>query len=133
MSMQDPIADMLTKIRNAQQVALLEVLIPFSKIKAAIANVLKKEGFIVDWVIENSDKAAKKQLKLTLKYYKGRPVIDTIERVSRSSLRIYRPVKELPTVKNGLGVAIVSTSKGVMSDQEARKLHLGGEVLCYVS
>jgi small subunit ribosomal protein S8 len=131
MSMSDPVADMLTRIRNAQQSEKLSVAMPTSKLKAAIAKVLKDEGYIEDFAIRNQD--GKSQLDISLKYYAGRPVIEKIERISRPGLRIYKPSKEIPVVMNGLGVAIVSTSKGVMTDRKARGMGVGGEVLCIVA
>lgn len=131
MSMSDPIADMLTRIRNAQVVKKTTVAMPSSKIKVAIANVLKDEGYIEDFAIANAD--GKPELKIGLKYYAGRPVIERIERVSRPGLRIYRGKGDIPTVMNGLGVAIVSTPRGVMTDRKARATGVGGEVLCYVA
>ena len=131
MSMTDPIADMLTRIRNAQMVQKSHVELPHSKLKEAVAKVLHDEGYIAGYeVLRNGPKAT---LKVALKYYAGRPVIDRIERVSRPGLRIYRGADELPKVQNGLGIAIVSTPKGVMSDREARKARVGGEVLCIVA
>ncbi len=130
MSMSDPISDMLTRIRNAQMMDKPAVRMPSSKIKVAIAKVLKDEGYI-DAFIVSSD--AKPELELTLRYYAGRPVIDRIERVSTPGLRIYRGRGELPSVMNGLGVAIVTTSQGVMTDRKARSLGVGGEVLCTVA
>ena len=131
MSMSDPIADMLTRIRNAQVVKKTTVAMPSSKIKVAIAHVLKDEGYIEDFVIADAD--GKPELKIGLKYYAGRPVIERIERVSRPGLRIYRGKGDIPTVMNGLGVAIVSTPRGVMTDRKARATGVGGEVLCYVA
>lgn len=131
MSMSDPIADMLTRIRNAQVVKKTSVAMPSSKIKVAIANVLKDEGYIDDFAIANAD--GKSELKIGLKYYAGRPVIERIERVSRPGLRIYRGKGDIPTVMNGLGVAIVSTPRGVMTDRKARATGVGGEILCYVA
>lgn len=131
MSMQDPIADMLIRIKNAQEVAKKEVRMPCSKLKVSIANVLKAEGFIVDFQKLNDVK--KPEMVITLKYFEGQPVISYLKRVSRPGLRVYRGGDELPTVKNGLGIVIVSTSKGVMSDHQARRLGEGGEILCYVS
>lgn len=128
--MQDNIADMLTRIRNAQAANKQVVLMPSSKIKASIAKVLKEEGYIDDYKIEGS---VKPELSITLRYYAGKPVIEKIERVSRPGLRIYRGCEELPTVMNGLGVAIVSTSRGVITDRKARSLKVGGEVLCLVA
>jgi small subunit ribosomal protein S8 len=130
MSMHDPIADMLTRIRNAQQAEKQLVAMPASKLKAAIAKVLKDEGYIEDFALrENEGKA---ELEINLKYYAGKPVIEKIERVSRPGLRMYKPSRDIPKVMNGLGVAIVSTSKGVMTDRKARGLGVGGEVLCIV-
>jgi len=131
MSMSDPVADMLTRIRNAQQSEKLSVAMPTSKLKAAIARVLKDEGYIEDFAVRNQD--GKSHLDISLKYYAGRPVIEKIERVSRPGLRIYKPSKDIPVVMNGLGVAIVSTSKGVMTDRKARGMGVGGEVLCIVA
>ena len=131
MSMSDPIADMLTRIRNAQMVEKLSVSLPSSKLKNAIAAVLKEEGYIEDFKV-NSE-GGKPTLEIALKYYAGRPVIDKIERVSRPGLRVYRGTKAIPQVKNGLGVAIVTTPKGVMTDRKARAAGVGGEVLCYVA
>jgi small subunit ribosomal protein S8 len=130
-SMSDPIADMLTRIRNAQSAQKSVVLIPSSKVKVAIAEVLKDEGYIEDYSVSESE--GRKTLDITLKYYAGRPVIERIERISRPGLRVYRGTDELPKVINGLGVAIVSTPKGVMTDRRARASHVGGEVLCIVS
>lgn len=131
MSMSDPVADMLTRIRNAQQSEKQSVAMPTSKLKAAIARVLKDEGYIEDFAVRSQD--GKLHLDISLKYYAGRPVIEKIERVSRPGLRIYKPSKEIPVVMNGLGVAIVSTSKGVMTDRKARGMGVGGEVLCIVA
>ncbi|MFA7386989.1 MAG: 30S ribosomal protein S8 [Thiohalobacteraceae bacterium] len=130
MSMTDPIADLLTRIRNGQAASKAQVTMPASKAKKALADVLKSEGYVGDIVEESV--GGKPQLTITLKYHEGRPVIDSIKRVSRPGLRIYRGKDELPKVLGGLGVAIVSTSKGVMSDREARALGEGGEVLCTV-
>lgn len=127
--MQDTIADMLTRIRNAQSAKKVTVAMPSSKIKKSIALLLKDEGYIEDFKIEGE---VKPELTITLKYYAGKPVIERIERVSRPGLRIYRSYEELPTVMNGLGVAIVSTSKGVITDRRARLLKVGGEVMCVV-
>jgi small subunit ribosomal protein S8 len=129
--MSDPVADMLTRIRNAQQSEKQSVAVPSSKLKAAIAKVLKDEGYIEDFAVRDQD--GKSHLDISLKYYAGRPVIEKIERVSRPGLRIYKPSKEIPVVMNGLGVAIVSTSKGVMTDRKARGMGVGGEVLCIVA
>ena len=131
MSMSDPIADMLTRIRNAQSVEKPSVVMPSSKLKIAIAKVLKDEGYIDSFAVRGE--AARPELEIALKYYAGRPVIERIERVSRPGLRIYRPKDELPRVMNGLGVAIVSTSRGVMTDRKARGMGVGGEVLCIVA
>ena len=131
MSMSDPIADMLTRIRNAQMVQKVSVVMPASKLKTAIAEVLKAEGYIDNFAIRGE--AAKPQLEIALKYYAGKPVIEKIERVSRPGLRIYKGRHEIPSVMNGLGVAIVTTPKGVMTDRKARQAGIGGEVLCYVS
>ena len=128
--MTDPIADMLTRIRNAQAANKVDVTMPASKLKAAIARVMKEEGFITDYHV-NDD--AKPQMTVTLKYYEGRPVIDSLKRVSRPGLRIYRSKDELPRVLNGLGVAIISTSAGVMTDKSARAAGHGGEVICTIS
>jgi small subunit ribosomal protein S8 len=131
MSMTDPIADMLSRIRNAQHAEKTTVVIPASKLKAAIAQVLKDEGYIEDFRVRSED--SKSLIEIGLKYYAGKPVIERIERVSRPGLRIYKPAKEIPQVMNGLGVAIVSTSKGVMTDRKARASGVGGEVLCIVA
>jgi small subunit ribosomal protein S8 len=131
MSMTDPIADMLTRIRNAQMVSHTEVLIPSSKVKLSIAQVLKDEGYIEDFAVRDGE--GRKQLAIALKYYAGRPVIERIERVSRPGLRIYKGAQEIPKVMNGLGVAILSTSRGVMTDRKARATGVGGEVLCIVA
>lgn len=132
MAMSDPIADMLTRIRNAQLVGKTTVAMPGSKLKAAIAKVLKDEGYIDNFEVQNIENN-KKSLILTLKYYAGSPVIEKIERVSRPGLRIYKSCDEIPRVMNGLGVAIISTPKGVMTDRKAREGKVGGEVLCYVA
>jgi small subunit ribosomal protein S8 len=131
MSMHDPIADMLTRIRNAQLVGHSEVSMPASGLKSAIAKVLKDEGYIDDFAVRGD--AGKPELEIGLKYYAGRPVIERIERVSRPGLRIYKGRHDIPTVMNGLGVAIVTTPKGVMTDRKARQAGIGGEVLCYVA
>jgi len=131
MSMSDPIADMLTRIRNAQSVEKAVVTMPSSKIKVAIAQVLKDEGYIDGFAIRAD--GTKSELEIALKYYAGRPVIERIERVSRPGLRIYKGRDAIPQVKNGLGVAIVTTPKGVMTDRKARQTGVGGEVLCYVA
>lgn len=131
MSMSDPIADMLTRIRNAQLSEKVSVEMPASKLKAAIAQVLKDEGYVEDFLVRQAD--GKPVLDISLKYYAGRPVIEKIERVSRPGLRIYKASNHLPNVMNGLGVAIVSTSKGVMTERKARASGVGGEVLCIVA
>jgi small subunit ribosomal protein S8 len=131
MSLQDPISDMLTYIRNGQARNKRDVNMPTSKLKVAVASVLKEEGYITDFSV--SDDEVKKTLTVELKYFEGKPVIDTLKRVSRPSLRTYRAKDELPTILNGLGIAIVSTPKGVMTDKSARKQGVGGEVLCLVS
>jgi len=131
MPMTDPIADMLTRIRNAQSSEKQSVAMPASKLKRAIAQVLKEEGYIEDFAVREAE--GRPQLEIGLKYYAGKPVIERIERVSRPGLRIYRPKDELPKVMNGLGVAIVSTSRGVMTDRKARGMGVGGEVLCIVA
>lgn len=131
MSMSDPIADMLTRIRNAQSVEKSVVRMPSSKIKVAIAQVLKDEGYIDGFQVR--DVEGKSELEVSLKYYAGRGVIERIERVSRPGLRVYRGRNDIPQVLNGLGVAIVTTPKGVMTDRKARQTGVGGEVLCYVA
>ena len=131
MSMSDPIADMLTRIRNAQSTNKPSVTMPASKLKGAIASVLKDEGYIDDFMVQAVD--GKPQVNISLKYYAGRPVIEKIERVSRPGLRIYKGTQDIPKVMNGLGVTIVSTSKGVMTDRKARAAGIGGEVLCVVA
>jgi small subunit ribosomal protein S8 len=131
MSMSDPIADMLTRIRNAQRVDKPEVAMPASKLKVAIAEVLKDEGYIEGFQVDAN--AGKPELRIGLKYYAGRPVIERLERVSRPGLRVYKARNDIPEVMNGLGVAIVSTSRGVMTDRRARSQGVGGEVLCYVA
>ncbi|CAD5373008.1 30S ribosomal subunit protein S8 [Rubrivivax sp. A210] len=131
MSMSDPIADMLTRIRNAQIVAKAAVTMPSSKLKVAIAQVLKDEGYIDGFNVRANE--GKSELDIALKYYAGRPVIERIERVSRPGLRIYKGRDAIPQVMNGLGVAIVTTPKGVMTDRKARQTGVGGEVLCYVA
>jgi small subunit ribosomal protein S8 len=131
MSMSDPIADMLTRIRNAQMVDKASVAMPSSKLKVAIAQVLKDEGYIEDFAI--AGEATKPTLQVALKYYAGRPVIEKIERVSKPGLRVYKSCQQIPKVMNGLGVAIVTTPQGVMTDRKARAAGIGGEVLCYVA
>ena len=131
MSMSDPVADMLTRIRNAQMVDKVNVEGPSSKLKVAIAQVLKDEGYIESFRI--ADREGKPTLVIELKYYAGRPVIERIERVSRPGLRVYKGRHDIPSVMNGLGVAIVTTPQGVMTDRKARATGIGGEVLCYVA
>ena len=131
MSMSDPIADMLTRIRNAQAVEKSVVAMPASKLKVAIAQVLKDEGYIDGFAVRCEK--PQPQLEIALKYYAGRPVIERIERVSRPGLRVYKGRHDIPNVMNGLGVAIVTTPKGVMTDRKARQAGIGGEVLCYVA
>jgi len=131
MSMHDPIADMLTRIRNAQLVGHTEVTMPASQLKSAIAKVLKDEGYIEDFATREN--GAKKELAIGLKYYAGRPVIERLERVSKPGLRVYKGRDDIPRVMNGLGVAILSTSRGVMTDRKARADGVGGEVLCIVA
>lgn len=130
MSMQDPIADMLTRIRNGQAANKAAVNMPSAKLKVAIATVLKEEGYIEDYKIEGDIKPT---LEITFKYFQGKAVVESIQRVSRPSLRIYKKKDELPQVMAGLGIAIISTSKGVMTDRAARQAGLGGEILCYVA
>ena len=131
MSMSDPIADMLTRIRNAQAVDKAVVKMPSSKLKIAIAQVLKDEGYVEGFAVH--DEGGKTELEIALKYYAGRPVIERIERVSRPGLRVYKGRDASPQVMNGLGVAIVTTPQGVMTDRKARQTGVGGEVLCYVA
>lgn len=131
MSMSDPIADMLTRIRNAQMVGRAEVSVPCSKLKMSIAKVLKDEGYIEEFQVRED--GVQKELRIGLKYYAGRPVIERIERVSKPGLRVYKGQHEVPRVMNGLGVAILSTSRGVMTDRKARADGIGGEVLCIVA
>jgi small subunit ribosomal protein S8 len=131
MSMQDTIADMLTRIRNGQSAGKVSVSMPSSKQKAAIVELLKNEGYVRDYTVE--ELAGKPTLHVVLKYFDGKPVISTIRRVSRPSLRVYKGKSELPTVLGGLGVAIVSTSQGLMTDRQARKQGFGGEIICEVS
>jgi small subunit ribosomal protein S8 len=130
--MSDPIADMLTRIRNAQMAEKSAVAMPASKLKAAIAAVLKEEGYVEDYAVKTAT-GNKATLEIALKYYAGRPVIERIERVSRPGLRIYKGSGDIPRVMNGLGIAIVSTPKGVMTDRRARATKVGGEVLCIVA
>jgi small subunit ribosomal protein S8 len=130
MSMSDPIADMLTRIRNAQATEKVTVAVPASKVKKAIAQVLKDEGYIEDYALRDNE--GKPVIEIGLKYYAGKPVIEKIERISRPGLRIYKGRDDIPRVMNGLGVAILTTSKGVMTDRRARETGIGGEVLCVV-
>ena len=130
MSMQDPIADMLTRIRNGQAASKVAISMPSSKLKVAIANVLAAEGYIESVKVLEG---AKPELEITLKYFQGKPVVESIQRVSRPGLRIYKRKDELPKVMGGLGIAVVSTSKGVMTDRAARQAGLGGEIICYVA
>jgi len=129
--MSDPISDMLTRIRNAQMAQKLTVVMPSSKLKVAISKVLQDEGYIEGFAVSQNE--GKPTLEIGLKYYAGRPVIETIQRVSRPSLRVYKSCNDIPKVMNGLGVAIVSTSKGLMADRKARANGIGGEVLCVVA
>jgi small subunit ribosomal protein S8 len=131
MSMSDPIADLLTRIRNAQMVAKTSVSLPASKLKVAIAQVLKDEGYIDGFKVNANE--GKSELEIALKYYAGRPVIERLERVSRPGLRVYKGAGAIPQVMNGLGIAIVTTPQGVMTDRKARATGVGGEVLCYVA
>ncbi len=131
MSLQDPISDMLTRIRNGLAAGKVRVVMPLSNQKRAVAEVLKSEGYIKDFAIETDEK--KPQLSVVLKYYGGKPVIDRLQRVSRPGLRVYKGKHELPSVLGGLGVAIISTSHGLMTDRAARAAGYGGEVVCYVS
>jgi small subunit ribosomal protein S8 len=135
MSMTDPIADMLIRIRNAQMVGHAETVMPASKLKTSIAKVLKDEGYIEDFAIRDKggENGGKKELAIALKYYAGRPVIERLERVSKPGLRVYKGRDDIPRVMNGLGVAILSTSRGVMTDRKARADGVGGEVLCIVA
>jgi small subunit ribosomal protein S8 len=130
MSMQDPISDMLTRIRNGQAASKVAVKMPSSKLKVAIAELLKAEGYVADYAVSGE---VKPELEVTLKYFEAKPVIEQIQRVSRPGLRIYKKKDELPSVMGGLGIAVVSTSKGLMTDRAARKAGLGGEIICYVA
>ncbi|CAL4323823.1 30S ribosomal protein S8 [Buchnera aphidicola (Chaitophorus sp. 3695)] len=130
MSMQDPISDMFVRIKNAQFSNKISVNIPFSNFKKEITKLLKKEGYIENYSVKNFKKS---NLKIFLKYFKGKPVIENITRISKPGLRIYKRKNEIPQVISGLGIVIMSTSKGVLSDKEARKKGLGGEIICYVS
>lgn len=130
MSLQDPVADMLTCIRNAQMMGIKSIRTPYSKFKTEIVSVLKEEGFVESFEVIKTDN--KKDIQVTLKYYQGRPVIEKIKRVSRPALRVYKGHDQIPLVRGGLGIAIVSTPKGVMADKTARAQKVGGEVLCTV-
>ncbi|HSW71736.1 MAG TPA: 30S ribosomal protein S8 [Gammaproteobacteria bacterium] len=132
MSMQDPVSDMLTCVRNAQAIGINEVELPSSKMKLAILKVLQEEGYISDFQEFSAGDSERKYLKVTLKYHLGQPVIEKMRRVSTPGCRVYRPCDKLPLVRGGLGIAIISTSKGLMSDKQARTARLGGEVLCTV-
>lgn len=130
MSMSDTIADLITRIRNAQRAQKDSVSIPYSKMKSSICKVLTEEGYITSFSIDGD---LKKTLSVILKYHEGKPVIENIKRISRPGLRIFKPTKDVPLVKNGLGICIISTSKGIMSDKQAREENCGGEIICYVS
>lgn len=130
MSMQDPVADMLTRIRNGQSANKCSIKMPFSKLKSSIVKLLKEEGYIENFNIQGSEKL---EIEVILKYFKGKSVIEMIQRISRPSLRIYKKKNDLPKVMAGLGIAIISTSQGVMTDLKARSLGLGGEIICYVA
>ncbi|KJG19375.1 30S ribosomal protein S8 [Photobacterium iliopiscarium] len=130
MSMQDPISDMLTRLRNGQAAKKVAVKMPSSKLKVAIAALLQEEGFVADYTVTGE---VKPELEVTLKYFEANPVIEQIQRVSRPGLRIYKKKGALPSVMGGLGIAVVSTSKGLMTDRAARKAGLGGEIICYVA
>ena len=130
MSMQDPISDMLTRIRNGQAANKIAVKMPSSKAKIAIANLLKDEGYLVDYAVSGD---VKPELEVTLKYFEAQPVIEKLKRVSRPGLRVYKKKDALPSFLGGLGIAVISTSKGLMTDRAARKAGLGGEVICYVA
>ena len=131
MSMTDPVADMLTRIRNGQSARKVSVLVPSSKLKLSLCEVLKQEGYIEDFTVGNE--AQKSTIEVRLKYYQGSPVIESAERISKPGRRVYKPSKELPKVLGGFGIAIVSTSKGLMTDQQAKAVGYGGEILCYIS
>ncbi len=131
MSMQDPIADMIIRIKNAQMANFKEVTMPSSKMKVTIANLLKEQGYISSYSVEKID--SKDTLKIELKYFNGKPVIENIKRFSRPGLRVYKKHNDLPVVKGGLGISVVSTSKGLMTGSQAKKQSLGGEVVCLVS
>ncbi|QCI17887.1 30S ribosomal protein S8 [Buchnera aphidicola (Acyrthosiphon lactucae)] len=130
MSMQDPVADMLTRIRNGQSANKYSVKIPSSRLKKAIIELLKQEGYIKDYKIIGKIKL---EIEVVLKYFKGKPVVETIQRISRPSLRIYKKKNNLPKVMSGLGIAVISTSKGVMTDRMARQVGLGGEIICSIA
>lgn len=130
MSMQDPVADMLTRIRNAQSMGIVSVSMPFSNLKTAMLKVLKDEGFIAEFSVKENNH--KRDIEVLLRYYQGRPVIEKIQRVSRPALRVYRAASDLPSVRGGMGIAIISTPQGVMTDKAARAQNVGGEVLCTV-
>lgn len=130
MSMQDPVADMLTRLRNAQMIGITEVTLPYSKLKAEVLRVLKEEGYIESFT--EMKETNKKDLQVALKYFEGRPVMEKIKRISRPALRVYRGCDDLPLVRGGLGIAIISTPKGVMSDKSARSNKVGGEILCTI-
>ena len=130
MSMQDPLSDMLTRIRNAQMAGKTNVEMPGSKLKAAVAAVLKDEGYVEEFTLSNE--SGKPRLSIALKYYQGKPVIEEVKRISRPGLRIFKSKDELPSINGGLGIAIISTSKGVMTDAQARAAGFGGEVICSV-
>ena len=131
MSMSDPIADMLTRIRNGQMAGHTKVVMPSSKMKAAVAKVLEGEGYIASYSV--NDNNGKSELSVDLKYFDGKPVIEMVKRVSRPGLRVYKNKDELPKVIGGLGIAVISTSKGIMTDRQAREAGIGGEVVCYVA
>ena len=131
MSMQDPIADMFTRIRNGQQAGKVRVVMTMSRQREAIARVLQKQGYVRDYSVEEID--GKSQLAIVLKYFEGRPVIETLKRISRPGRRVYKGKHELPKVMDGLGIAIISTSKGLMTDHQARSAGHGGEVVCIVA
>lgn len=130
MSMQDPVADMLTSIRNAQAMGIQKIKLPYSNLKNEILKVLKEEGYLTDFTTLSNDN--KKDLEVSLKYYQGKPVIEKIKRISKPAMRIYRSCDQLPIVRGGLGLSIVSTPKGVMSDKSARAQNVGGEILCTI-
>ncbi len=130
MSMSDTIADLITRIRNAQRAHKNSVDIPYSKMKSSICKVLEEEGYIISFSTEGD---SKQTLKVVLKYHEGKPVIENIKRISKPGLRIFKPTKSIPLVKNGLGICIVSTSKGIMTDKKAREENCGGEIICHVS